>query len=115
MVVEWLEATNTLVLNLPKTKPFQRRGIPGKSRAMEDVALVLNTSELVLVEEDNEHPTSGSATSSTSSTENNTIFPSCFPLVLQTFSTIPVALHAVGGHNGPIDVAPRLYMCSYLK
>ncbi|XP_074564795.1 DIS3-like exonuclease 2 isoform X2 [Curcuma longa] len=114
LVVEWLEATNTLVLNLPKTKPFQRRGIPGKSRAMEDVALVLNTSELVLLE-DNEHPTSGSATSSASSTENNTIFPSCFPLVLQTFSTIPVALYAVGGHDGPIDVVPRIYMCSYLK
>ncbi|KAG6537344.1 DIS3-like exonuclease 2 isoform X1 [Zingiber officinale] len=114
LVVEWLEATNTLVLNLSKTKPFQRRGIPGKSRAMEDVALVLNTSELVLVEEDDEHPTFGSATSSTSSTENK-IFPSCFPLVLQTFSTIPVALYAVGGYDGPIDVTPRLYMCSYLK
>lgn len=41
--------------------------------------------------------------------------PAVFPLTVRLLSTIPVALHAVGGNDGPIDIGVRLYMSSYLR
>ncbi|XP_009403071.2 DIS3-like exonuclease 2 [Musa acuminata AAA Group] len=119
LAVEWLETSGTLVLDIPKTKPFQRRVIPGKLRVIEDVALVLNTSGLVIPEEENEDNTTLPSTSNllpaVPAAENDATVPLCFPLVLRLLSTIPVALHAVGGEKGPVDIAARLYMCSYFK
>ncbi|XP_065040390.1 DIS3-like exonuclease 2 [Musa acuminata AAA Group] len=118
LTVEWLETTGTLILDIPKIKPFQRRGFPGKFRVIEDVALLLSTSQLVLPEEDNEYttvPSTSNLFSTVTAAENNGTAPCSFPLVIRHLSTIPVALHAVGGHDGPVDIMARLYVCSYFK
>ena len=43
------------------------------------------------------------------------VVPAVFPLTVQVFSTIPVALHAVGGDDGPLDIGARLYVSSYYR
>ncbi|RWW68458.1 hypothetical protein BHE74_00024026, partial [Ensete ventricosum] len=118
LAVEWLETTGTLILDIMKINPFQRRGFPGKLRVIEDVALLLSTSQLVSPEEDNEYTTAPSTSnqfSTFTAAENNGTAPCCFPLVIRHLSTIPVALYAVGGHDGPVDIMARLYVCSYFK
>jgi DIS3-like exonuclease 2 len=52
--VEWLEATGTLVLDACRHRPAQRRGTQVKCRAMEEVAMLINPSESILSEEDEE-------------------------------------------------------------
>ncbi|WOK94341.1 DIS3-like exonuclease 2 [Canna indica] len=116
LYIEWLETTGTLVLDLQTTKTFQKKRSPGQFHAIEDVALVLNTSELVIPEEENKDivmPTTSNSSLAIHAAENTV--PLCFPLVLQNLSTIPVALHAVGGYDGPVDIMARLYACSYFK
>lgn len=94
---EWLETTSTLVLNyFPSNRPH-RRGSTSKFKTIEDVSLVTfpyNSSEPELdICED--------------------IEPVVFPLVLNLFSTIPVALHPIAGDDGPLDIGARLYTSSY--
>ncbi|XAR55591.1 Exoribonuclease II [Bertholletia excelsa] len=131
MTVEWLDATSALVLSLSTHKRFQRRNSPGKCRTIEDVALVVSPVELALGfsgDIDNEESigstsqivTSGASIdlgpiSECSSLDATEVDPAAFPLTVRLLSTIPVALHAVGGDDGPLDIGVRLYMSSYFR
>ncbi|KAG4382809.1 hypothetical protein AAZX31_14G152500 [Glycine max] len=126
LTVEWLETTSTLVLSMSTSKCAFRRGCPNKWRAFEEVALLTcpynldftmdnsNQSEVMKVDDsitamDREEPISRSDLSETE------IDPAFFPLTVCLLSTIPVALHAVGGDDGPLDIGVRLYMSSYFR
>lgn len=43
------------------------------------------------------------------------IDPGVFPMTVHLLSTIPVALNAVVGADGPLDIGVRLYMSTYLR
>ncbi|OEL22690.1 DIS3-like exonuclease 2 [Dichanthelium oligosanthes] len=119
--VEWLEATGTLVLDACRNKPAQRRGTQMKSRSMEEVAMVVNPSELMLSEEDEE----SGATEAGGCTAKSVLLsgdavkaevaPAVLPLVIHYLSDIPVVLHATGGEDSAVDIGVRLYMASYFK
>nr|KYP44583.1 DIS3-like exonuclease 2 [Cajanus cajan] len=83
LTVEWLETTSTLVLSMCNNRCAFRKG------------------------SSNKEPISGSDSVETE------IDPAVFPLTVRVLSTIPVALHAVGGDDGPLDIGVRLYMSSY--
>lgn len=97
LAVEWLETTSTLVLDLLKVKRPRKLYNWRKFRPVEDAALVVYPSE------DNE------------AAERKEPSPAMFPLVLRLLSTVPVALHAIGGDDGPLDIGARLYTCSYFR
>ncbi|XP_060198062.1 DIS3-like exonuclease 2 isoform X2 [Lycium barbarum] len=99
LTVEWLEATSTLVLSPSANKRFNRRSSPGKCRSLEEVALILSPCEL-----NPELDLCGTK-----------IEPAVFPVTLQLLSTITVALHAIGGGYGPLDIGARLFITSYFK
>ncbi|XP_028085092.1 DIS3-like exonuclease 2 isoform X1 [Camellia sinensis] len=135
LMVEWLDATSTLVLNLSTHKRLQRRGSPGKCRTLEDVALIMSPFDLAFDFPGDSGNRGGAkaindlSTSFASQTVGDTgvsisksefsdgieIEPPVFPLTVSLFSTIPIALHAVGGDGGPLDIGARLYMSSYLR
>ncbi|KAJ7959107.1 DIS3-like exonuclease 2 [Quillaja saponaria] len=129
LTVEWLDATTTLVLSLYANKPGFRKGSAGKLRALEDVALVVSPYEVsqVTLEKDgldefgatNAGDAGVAALDKESSTKfdisDNEINPAVFPFTVRVLSTIPVALHAVGGDDGPLDIGVRLYMTSYCR
>nr|CAD1826902.1 unnamed protein product [Ananas comosus var. bracteatus] len=102
LAVEWLETTNTLVVDVVRNKPFQKKGKPQNYQTIEDVAMVLNPSDSISSEKGKELLV----------TETE---PAVFPLVLRHLSAVPVALHAIGGDDGPLDIGARLYMSSYFK
>ncbi|RDX66090.1 DIS3-like exonuclease 2, partial [Mucuna pruriens] len=104
LTVEWLETTSTLVLRMCTNRCAFRRG---KWRAFEEATLLTCPCNLE-VTMDNSKQSDGR--SDTSETE---IDPAVFPLTVRLLSTIPVALHAVGGDDGPLDIGVRLYMSSY--
>lgn len=142
LMVEWLDNTSTLVLNLSSHKRFQRRGSPGKWRTAEDAALIICPLELSLdfpgdggtngCSEENIEQKSCCASqiavrntslasldlahgSLSGISDAIEVEPAVFPLMVQLLSTIPVALHAVGGDDGPLDIGARLYMSSYFR
>ncbi|GAB2235200.1 hypothetical protein Droror1_Dr00027694 [Drosera rotundifolia] len=102
LMVEWLETTSTLVLYFFPNRHAQRRGSPSKFRPLEDVALLVSPCDLM--------SETMEASSSTGDPD-----PAVFPMTVHLLSTIPVALHAVGGDYGPLDIGARLYVSSYLK
>lgn len=122
LYVEWLETTSTLVLSLFAYKSSVRRGSLNKYRALEDAALVVSLY-------DQEMDLGGSAVGAYESgatkvknldiprlsSRSFEVDPVVFPMTVQLLSTIPVALHAVGGDDGPIDIGVRLYMSTYLR
>lgn len=102
---EWLETTSTLVLSMSTTNRCTfRRGWSNKWRAIEEVALLSCPYNLKI--------TTDNSNQSHAETETE-IAPLVFPLTVHVLSTIPVALHAVGGDDGPLDIGVRLYMSSY--
>jgi DIS3-like exonuclease 2 len=120
---EWLEATGTLVLDACRNKPAQRRGSQFKcSRAIEEVAVVVNPSELML-SEDKDEPgaieAGGPATADSVLLSDDAVkadvAPAALPLVIRYLSDIPVVLHAIGGEDSPVDIGVRLYISSYFK
>uniref|UniRef100_A0ACD5ZN55 Uncharacterized protein n=1 Tax=Avena sativa TaxID=4498 RepID=A0ACD5ZN55_AVESA len=121
--VEWLEATGTLVLDACRNKPAQRRGGQFKcSRAIEEVAVVVNPSELILSEDNDESGAieAGGRTAADSVLPSDDavkveVAPAFLPLVICYLSDIPVVLHAIGGENSPVDIGVRLYISSYFK
>ncbi|XP_062098740.1 DIS3-like exonuclease 2 isoform X2 [Humulus lupulus] len=118
LMVEWLEATSSLVLNLHPNRRSVRRGSPGRWRPLEDVALIVSPCNLNsdITRSFNQHADSSAGNSvnvSNSGSSEVEIDPSFFPLTAHMLSTIPVALHAIGGDNGPLDIGVRLYMSSY--
>ena len=79
-------------------KRSNKKSSPGRSsKTFDEVALLVNPVE-------GESQTYGDATDCE---------PVFFPLTLHLLSTIPVALHAVGGDDGPIDIEARMYVSSY--
>ncbi|KAF8411801.1 hypothetical protein HHK36_004360 [Tetracentron sinense] len=128
LTAEWLETTSTLVLDLRMNKRSQRRGSPGRCRTLEDVAWVISPCDLNQKLVENTHE--GKATEIVGATgvelkepepiympdnSDGEIDPAVFPLTVRLFSTISVALHAVGGDGGPLDIVARLYMSSYFQ
>lgn len=116
-IVEWLEATTTLVLSRSIKKRYNRKGSPGKCRAIEDVALIVSPCDSKLslsfsAQKDNSNENGGCESERDLSAPG--IEPAVFPLTVRLLSTIPVVLHAVGGDNGPVDIGARLYVSSYL-
>lgn len=99
LYVEWLNATSTLVLS-HRFSSYNRGGRChqhsncNKYRPLEEFSLLANPVD----EKDG---------------SSETILPLFFPVTVRVLSTIPVALHAVGGSNGPVDVCARLYTTSY--
>lgn len=106
LTVEWLEATSTLVLSLCAHRRSSRKGAPGYDRAINEAACIISPCDLSVE----------SGTKANNTLElNQEIAPEVFPLTIRQLSTIPVALHAVGGDDGPIDIGIRLYISSYLR
>ncbi|XP_048332455.2 DIS3-like exonuclease 2 isoform X2 [Ziziphus jujuba] len=119
LMVEWLDATSTLVLSLSPNRRCLRRGSPGRWRALEDVALIVSPCDLkseqdVSGSSNDEHGAAAyNSELSNSGSSEIEIDPVVFPLTVHVLSTIPVALHAVGGDDGPVDIGARLYTSSY--
>ncbi|KAF2291431.1 hypothetical protein GH714_024017 [Hevea brasiliensis] len=119
LTVEWLEATSTLVLNLCAYKRTFKRASPGNYRALNEVAWVISPCNLNaeagtvgrFANECNVTPSgkNGLASRHVDPVSESEIEPVVFPLTVRLLSTIPVALHAVGGDDGPIDIGVRLY------
>lgn len=104
LCADWLEATSTLILDKLEFK----RGGRGYLKPLKEVAYLVSPSDTCVAK--------CSAMSVTDTTEQREeVVPAVFPLTVQVFSTIPVALHAVGGDDGPLDIGARLYMSSYYR
>ncbi|KAG9156341.1 hypothetical protein Leryth_009209 [Lithospermum erythrorhizon] len=122
LTVEWLDTTSTLVLSQPVNKRIIKRGSPSKGKALEEVALVVDpidsASNLDVFcqygKGDSGSLIKGDITS-TREPETSNVEPEVFPLTLQSLSKVPVAVHAIGGDDGPLDIAVRLYVSSYFK
>ncbi|KAI0529622.1 hypothetical protein KFK09_002176 [Dendrobium nobile] len=130
LAVEWLEMTGLLVLDLIRSKIIQRMYSLGNFRPLEDVVLLTYPSVSDLDEEGTEAISfgvdeEGTETISCGACSAN-VTPSLFsekrkleavffPLVLQNLSSVPVALHAVGGDDGPIGIEAKLYVSSYFS
>lgn len=112
LTVEWLEATSTLVLNICASKRSVRRAGSGYYKALGEVAWVINPYDHNL-EPDMESTKGCSASQHSDAILKSEIDPSVFPLTVRLLSTIPVALHAIGGDDGPPDIGVRLFMSSY--
>lgn len=122
--MEWLDETSTLVLSRYTNKHHNKRGSPGKSRRLEEVALIVSPADIRLSQnlygrngtdkDKADRQIDGDVILSATS-ENLVVEPAVFPLTVHLLSTIPVALHAVGGDYGPIDIGARLYVSSYFR
>ncbi|XP_027148919.1 DIS3-like exonuclease 2 isoform X2 [Coffea eugenioides] len=124
LAVEWLDETSTLVLSRYTSKHHNRRGSPGKCRRLEEVAWIVSPADIGLRQ--NLYGRNGSDKDKadcqidgdvilSATSENLVVEPAVFPLTVHLLSTIPVALHAVGGDDGPIDIGARLYVSSYFR
>lgn len=111
--VEWLEATSTLVLTLTGHKSSRKAFSVKNVGPLEDSVLVV--SPLELDPESNFSPSSTCASVSSASDLGLETQPLVFPVTVSLLSKIPIALHAVGGEGGPMDICARLYGCSYLR
>ncbi|KAG5245889.1 DIS3 exonuclease [Salix suchowensis] len=109
---EWLEATSTLVLNTCASKWPVRRAGPGYYRALDEVAWIINPCDHNL-EPDMESTQGCGAAQHSDPILKSEIDPFVFPLTVRLLSTIPVALHATGGDDGPHNIGARLFMSSY--
>ncbi|KAL0432194.1 UNVERIFIED_CONTAM: DIS3-like exonuclease 2 [Sesamum latifolium] len=117
LTVEWLDTTSTLVLSQCTHKRSSRRSSPGKCRTLEEVALIVNPADLELEMSFSGHigGENGELQRCLGISEIMNNEPAFFPLTVHLLSTIPVALHAVGGDDGPLDIVARLYVGSYLQ
>ena len=121
LTVEWLESISTLVLSLSSHKRLFKRGGLGNYTALGNVAWVVNPYELS-VETGNIDDNDATCMASGGVTfpdlepiSKSWVDPGTFPLTVHLLSTIPVALYAIGGGDGPLEIGVRLYMSSYLK
>ena len=123
LTVEWLEATSTLVLNLCSYKRAFRRSGSGFYRKLAEFACVVSPCSLkvescMVGESGKECNAShlnndGIPSQHGDRISKSEIDPVVFPITVRLLSTIPVALHAVGGDDGPIDIGVRLFVSSY--
>lgn len=112
LTVEWLEATSTLVLSICASKRSVRRAGSGYYKALGEVAWVINPYDHNF-EPDMKSTKGCSASQHSDAILKSEIDPLVFPLTVRLLSTIPVALHAIGGDDGPPDIGVRLFMSSY--
>lgn len=120
LTVEWLESTSTLVLNLSGHNRLFKRGGLGNYMALGNVAWVVNPYDLsVETGSIDDHDATcmlhGGAAFPEEPISKSWVDPGAFPLTVGLLSTIPVALYAIGGDDGPPEIGVRLYMSSYLK
>ncbi|KAL9245534.1 hypothetical protein vseg_019176 [Gypsophila vaccaria] len=117
LIAEWLDSTSTLVLSFVPNRRVQRGTNMGRFKALEEVALMATPfrSEPESDVSQNGDFIISSRPSDCINSSGLEIVPAVFPLTLRALSTIPVALHAVGGDDGPLDIAARLYAASYFK
>ncbi|MCL7030648.1 hypothetical protein MKW94_010513 [Papaver nudicaule] len=127
LATEWLETTLTLIIDICTKYQPNRRYSSGRYRPREDVVWIISPCDV-----DQDKLVSDSSTraevgrvplvgeeyvtikqSDGEVLKINDVEPACFPLTVRLFSTINVALHAVGGDDGPPDVGARLYVSSY--
>ncbi|WRX31149.1 Ribonuclease II/R - like 3 [Theobroma cacao] len=119
--VEWLESTSTLVLNLSGHRRVFKRGGLQHYMALGNVAWVVNPYDLSVEtgSVDDCDATcmgnNGVAFPDSEPISKSWVDPGTFPLTVRLLSTIPVALYAIGGDDGPLEIGVRLYMSSYLK
>ncbi|XP_022773218.1 DIS3-like exonuclease 2 isoform X2 [Durio zibethinus] len=116
--VEWLESTSTLVLNLSGQNRLFKRGGLGNYMALGNVAWVVNPYDLSVETGDHDATcmvNGGVTFPDLEAISKSFVDPGTFPLTVRLLSTIPVALYAIGGDDGPLEIGVRLYMCSYLK
>ncbi|OIW02421.1 hypothetical protein TanjilG_05014 [Lupinus angustifolius] len=112
LTVEWFEKTSTLVLSLSATnRRAFRRGGSNKWRAFDEVSLL--TCPYNLEAAMDESIIDGELGSRSVNSEPK-VNPAFFPLTVRILSTVPVALHAIGGDDGHPDIGVRLYMSSYI-
>ncbi|URE00984.1 RNB [Musa troglodytarum] len=109
LTVEWIRTTGTLVLDTLKTKPLKRSDLSEKCRVIEDVVLMMSHCQIVTPEDKNECISTAPSSCNRESNATATA-PLRVPLVIRVLSTIPVAVHAVGGHDGRARIVARLYM-----
>nr|XP_043607578.1 DIS3-like exonuclease 2 isoform X2 [Erigeron canadensis] len=98
LTAEWLDVTSTLILSYIPNHRSHKKGNNSRLKAIEEVAMVKFPYNMA---------------SEPGLSKNSDIEPAVFPLVLNILSTIPVAVHPIGGDDGPIDIGARLYMSSY--
>ncbi|KAI4307300.1 hypothetical protein L6164_030504 [Bauhinia variegata] len=125
LTVEWLDVTSTLVLSMCPNRRGFRRGSLEKWRAFDEVAFLSCPCDLKIAMDVSKEYDGGKVrdgitavdreNGSKSDNSEVDIEPAVFPLTVRVLSTIPVALHAVGGDDGPLDIGVRLYMSSYFK
>lgn len=123
LTAEWHETTSVLILSISSPNKRNKKSGPGYYRPLEGVALIVNPSDVC--SESNITGTCGCGVRCTGDSEAAStdlvlnkkadISPGTFPLTVGILSTIPVALSAVGGDDGPLDIKARLYMSSYLR
>lgn len=100
------------MLNTCASKWPVRRAGPGYYRALDEVAWVINPCDHNL-EPDMESTQGCGAAQHSDPILKSEIDPFVFPLTVRLLSTIPVALHATGGDDGPLNIGARLFMSSY--
>ncbi|XP_038718373.1 DIS3-like exonuclease 2 isoform X2 [Tripterygium wilfordii] len=119
MTAEWLEATSTLLLNFCAYKRSYRRSGFGYNRTLDDVAWLVSPTdprfELGMSGDGSRECDSALSARCLDPGSNSGIEPAVFPLTVRLLATIPVALLAIGGDDGPLDVGVRLYMSSYFR
>lgn len=110
------------MLSLNANKQSHRKGSPYKCKPLKDFALVVSPFNLYVEPSaygshaiKNGGPEIQDPSLKQMSSGTNIVCPAVFPLTVHILSTIPVALHAVGGDDGPLDIGVRLYMSSYLR
>ncbi|XP_073314492.1 DIS3-like exonuclease 2 isoform X1 [Primulina huaijiensis] len=115
--VEWLESTSTLILSHSMRKSSNRKTSPGKCKVLEEVALLINPTDLKL-----DLDSLGNLGEEHEDSQKNELIghdiqhkPAVFPLTVNLLSKIPIALHAVGGDDRPINIVARLYISSYFQ
>ncbi|KAF5740300.1 DIS3-like exonuclease 2 [Tripterygium wilfordii] len=119
LTAEWLEVTSTLVLSFCAYKQSHRRSGFGYNRKLDDAAWLVSPTnpgvELCLSGDGSSECASGLSAHDLDPGLKSGIEPAVFPLTVRLLATIPVALHAVGGDDGPLDIGVRLYMSSYFR
>ncbi|MCH94641.1 DIS3-like exonuclease 2-like, partial [Trifolium medium] len=118
LTAEWLEATSTLVLSISPNKRASRRGGGNKWRSLSESVLLACPYDLKVALDNSKQNNAMEVDAIVSDMDKqhmseSEIEPAFFPLTVHLLSTIPVALHAVGGDGGPLDFGVRLYMTSY--
>ncbi|KAK8646902.1 hypothetical protein V6N13_120669 [Hibiscus sabdariffa] len=116
LTVEWLESTSTLVLSLSCHKRLFKSGGPGNYMSLGNAAWVVNPYVLSMeTDSTDDCDATCMVRGEVEPTSKSWVDPGTFPLTVRMLSTIPVALYAIGGDDGPLEIGVRLYMSSYLK